>query len=43
MVEEFSEGEEFGKGGFSRETLLNWFVRLKKTAARVGSLLVCCG
>ena len=24
----------------SRETLLNWFVRSKNTAARVGSLLV---
>ena len=24
----------------SRETLLNWFVRSKKTAARVGSLFV---
>jgi hypothetical protein len=46
VVEEFGEGEEFGKGGFDDveeflwKTLLNWFVRSKKTAARVGSLLV---
>ena len=49
VVEEFGEGGTSGKEVLMtlknslRETLLNWFVRSKKTAAHVGSLLVCCG